>query len=74
MKRLIASALTVLCCIVLFAVILADDPPVNNYPPPPPGYVGEWPPPEGYYIDGNGDTIYVPTDTTGYWPWGDPDQ
>ena len=74
MKRLIASALTVLFCVILFAVILADDPPINNYPPPPDGYEGIWPPPEGYYIEG-GDTIYVPTDTTAEgWPWTEPGQ
>ena len=79
MKRLIASAFSVLFCVSLFAVmaLATTEAPitVGVYPPPPPGYIGIWPPPDVDYIC-SGDTMPEPADTiTGDDdPWIDPNE
>lgn len=73
MKRLIASALLVVLCLTACAVLLsassATPPLPESYPPPPEGYLGPWPP-----IDGFTTTSTDTTDTVeGGLPWDDPD-
>lgn len=79
MKRLIASAFSVLFCVSLFAVmaLATTEAPitVSTYPPPPPGYIGIWPPPDVDYTC-SGDTTPEPVDTMqeGVDPWTDPNE